>query len=102
MNKYECPKCSGKGHISAYANIAGGVCFACKGKGFKVQKSAPKVSQTYSFSFLWTDESSTNFRGGEFCRCFNKKARSIAAAERIAAQAMARNGSVAFKVEVAA
>jgi len=101
MNKYECPKCSGKGNITAYANIAGGVCFACGGKGYKLQKSAPKVSRTYSFLFLWEDQSDPNYRGGEFCRCFNKKARSLAAAERIAAQAMARNGSVAFKIEAA-
>lgn len=28
-----CGKCRGTGHISAYARIAGGQCFACSGRG---------------------------------------------------------------------
>lgn len=28
-----CGKCNGKGEIKAYSNIAGGICFACGGKG---------------------------------------------------------------------
>lgn len=99
MAKFECGKCSGRGHISAYAHVAGGACFACNGRGYKIQKSAPRPNPTFSFSFLWLDENAANFANGEFTRCFNKKARNAQAAERIAAQAMARNGSVDFKVE---
>ena len=101
MRKVECQKCSGRGHITAYAHIHGGVCFTCGGKGYKLQKSAPKVSPSYRFSFLWEDESDANYNNGDYTCCFTRKARNLADAERKASQAMARNGSVAYKVEAA-
>ena len=30
---FECPRCCGKGHIAAYSNVQGGVCFRCAGTG---------------------------------------------------------------------
>lgn len=44
MVKVECAKCGGKGKIKAFSGIAGGICFACDGKGHSFQKSAPKQS----------------------------------------------------------
>lgn len=99
MIKVECAKCGGKGHIPHYSNIAGGVCFSCQGRGYNLQKSEPKRSKTYTFFFCWEDPSATNYNGGDFCRCYNKKFRSFAAAERHAAQAMERNGSQDFWIE---
>lgn len=30
-----CSRCSGAGRIGAFSHVAGGVCFACGGSGFK-------------------------------------------------------------------
>lgn len=38
---------------------------------------------------------------GEFCKCFNKKARSYNAAVKIAEKAMKNNGAVEYKIEEA-
>ena len=40
----ECWKCSGRGYISAYAGIAGGICFSCEGHG----KRWRPVAKAYS------------------------------------------------------
>lgn len=99
MAKYECPKCSnGKGIINAFSHVLGGVCFKCKGTGFIEQKNKPTISKQYSFSFLWTDPNHCNYRNGDFCKCFIKKARSESAAIKIAEKAMKANGSVDFSV----
>ena len=37
-NTYKCPKCNGSGFLSHYSGIANGVCFSCKGNGFKFGK----------------------------------------------------------------
>lgn len=41
---FECPKCLGKGHIEAFAHIAGGECFQCGGEGrlaYRPKQAAP-------------------------------------------------------------
>ena len=43
---YKCPKCNGSGFLSCYANVAGGVCFSCKGAGVKPGK-APVPSKRF-------------------------------------------------------
>lgn len=102
MPKFECPKCNnGSGNIKAFSHVLGGVCFQCKGTGYIEQKRAPTKSKTYSFSFLWTDPNHVNFMDGEFCKCFNKKARSYNAAVKIAEKAMKNNGAVEYKIEEA-
>jgi len=102
MAKFNCIKCDGKGIIKAFSHVVGGTCFACNGTGKVEQKNAPKKSESYVFSFLWLDESRANYNNGEFCRCFVKKARSLKAAQKIAEQAMAKNGAQDFKIELAA
>lgn len=69
MIKVECIKCAGRGEISAFKGIAGGVCFSCNGAGFKLQKSEPKKSQRFG---LFVDGSPIFF----------KKARSQKEAEK--------------------
>lgn len=40
-----CPKCDGRGEIAAFRNVAGGLCFTCKGRGqVKARKTAPARS----------------------------------------------------------
>ena len=56
MYKVECPKCGGTGHLPMYAGIAGGVCFSCKGDGFKVYKTKPQPKQTWKISFHWPEK----------------------------------------------
>jgi DnaJ-class molecular chaperone len=48
MFKVVCAKCAGKGEIKAYIGIAGGICFSCNGRGFNIQKSAPKKSPKFT------------------------------------------------------
>lgn len=36
-----CPRCGGSGRLAQHSTVLGGVCFACKGSGFRVQKSRP-------------------------------------------------------------
>jgi hypothetical protein len=98
MVKVECGKCMGKGHITAFSHVQGGVCFSCGGTGYHLRKSTPKPSKKYSFSFLWTDPSDPNYQEGDYCLCFWKKARSLKEAESKAKKYMHINGSVAFKV----
>lgn len=45
---YPCPKCDGKGEISAFSSVLGGVCFCCGGSGRKRGK-APVKAQRWSF-----------------------------------------------------
>lgn len=42
MEKLICPKCNGKGNISAYSHVKSGVCFRCWGTGhdLRAEKSA--------------------------------------------------------------
>lgn len=99
MMKVECLKCGGNGYIRAYTGIAGGVCFSCGGKGYHMRKSAPNRMKTFKFSFLWEDENDLNYKNGDFCHCFNKKARNFAAAEKMAVVFMQNNGSQDYWVE---
>ena len=99
MIKVECAKCGGKGHIRAFSGIQGGVCFSCGGAGYKMQKAPSRKSKTYIFSFLWEDKTSPNYRDGDFCRCFRRKARSYDQAKKIAKEAMSRNGSIEYWIE---
>lgn len=50
MFKVECAKCAGKGEIRAYIGIAGGICFACNGKGHIIQKTAPTKTAKFAVS----------------------------------------------------
>jgi len=99
MIKVECGKCLGKGYIRAFSGIKGGICFSCAGHGFKMQKNPPRKSKEFSFSFLWTDPVDPNYRDGDFCQCFWKKARTLKAAEKMAAEYVAKNGSADYRVE---
>ena len=68
MHKVKCEKCGGRGEIPIYRGIAGGVCFSCCGKGYKMQKSKPHKKALVDYSRLpveqwpsmkvkdWTDE----------------------------------------------
>jgi hypothetical protein len=48
MIKVECPRClNGKGFISAFKHVQGGVCFKCKGQGFVTCKTKP--AQSFKF-----------------------------------------------------
>lgn len=38
-----CSRCAGTGRVERHANVKGGVCFACNGSGYRVQKSAPSA-----------------------------------------------------------
>ena len=38
VEKIRCTKCMGKGRITAYSHIIGGICFACNGKGYFTRK----------------------------------------------------------------
>ncbi len=50
--KVECARClGGKGHISAFNHIQGGVCFQCGGKGYVMRKAAPRQMFWYR---CWT------------------------------------------------
>lgn len=99
MIRVSCVKCDGSGYIKAFDHVVGGVCFSCSGKGYRMMKREPVPSKSYSFSFLWTDPESPNYKNGEFCRCFYKKAKSEKAAEKIAIKAMKNNGAADFKVQ---
>lgn len=97
--KVECSKCSGKGNISAFGHVLGGVCFSCNGVGYKVLKNKPRPSKSFVFFYLWNDPNDCNYMGGEYCRCYTRKFRNMAAAERHADVAVTRNGSVAYRIE---
>jgi hypothetical protein len=45
---YNCPKCEGNGEIRAFANVAGGICFKCCGKG-KLAGKAPARASLWAF-----------------------------------------------------
>ena len=97
--KFACPKCDGKKTINAFTHVQGGVCFHCGGAGYVMQKTAPKKSQEYEISFLWTDPADVNYMNGEFCNCGKISARSRSAAEKKAAERMSKNGAAAYKLQ---
>jgi len=39
---YPCTRCAGKGIITAFLGVWGGVCFKCEGRGTQENKPAPK------------------------------------------------------------
>lgn len=51
----DCPRCAGAGRVERHANVKGGVCFACNGSGYRVQKSRPAApAQRFGVSAcLW-------------------------------------------------
>ncbi len=72
----ECWKCSGRGYISAFAGIAGGICFSCEGHG----KRWRPVAKAYSIH-------------ARYARMGEKRAAAEAArAEREAAERAANGG----------
>ena len=52
MFKVECPRCTGgKGVISAFKHVKGGVCFQCNGLGYVMRKTKPIKMHWYN---CWT------------------------------------------------
>lgn len=45
MFRVDCGKCGGKGNLKMYNHIAGGTCFACKGKGYIEYKTDPAIKK---------------------------------------------------------
>lgn len=88
MIKVECAKCGGKGFIKAYANIDGGRCFSCAGKGFSLQKSAPKISPKFMIG--------AQKKGGEFVDqiCAIKAKNEAEALKKAVAQLARGNGYI--------
>ncbi len=99
MIKIECGKCLGRGFIRAYGHIKRGVCFQCAGHGYKLVKKKPVPPKQFKVHFLWLNEDSPNYRDGEFCHCWNMRARTKGAIEKKAKAALAKNGAVDFIVE---
>lgn len=97
-SSYSCVKCNGRGYISAFSNVQGGVCFSCKGTGVVIQKTKPTVSKRFILNFLWMDEAHPNYNNGEYTPCLTIKAASMSAANKKAEALMKKNGSVSFKV----
>lgn len=85
---YTCPKCNGFGRLSCYANVQGGVCFSCAGKGVKNGK-APTPSVRWAV--LGIDRTT-----GERSALYFKRAKSADAAINMACNTMA-GASSAFK-----
>lgn len=48
--KVVCGRCDGKGEIPAYRGVLGGICFACKGAGHRMQKNAQRISPRWVVS----------------------------------------------------
>lgn len=69
---YNCVRCAGKGRITAYANVLGGVCFKCNGSGR--QASKPRASAVLWAVFL------VNRETGQGDRIWNIRAKSSASA----------------------
>lgn len=44
----DCRRCSGRGHMSEYANVVGGRCFDCKGTGKQLTPAAAKAYAAYT------------------------------------------------------
>lgn len=91
-NTYECPRChGGKGVISAFKHVQGGVCFKCGGKGFVVGKpSAPQ--QCFIAMQKWDDPSDCNYNGGDFIVTFRFKARNQKDADKKLATKLGNSG----------
>lgn len=90
---YTCPKCSGSGHLSQYAGIAGGVCFSCQGRGFKYGR-APVPGTLYGISAIRRDD-------GVRIVVFHKKARTEAQALKKAIETLKRgNGYIPESAQI--
>ncbi len=94
MIKVECAKCGGKGNIRAFANVDGGRCFSCAGKGFTVQKAAPKIMPKFTIGAMTKD--------GEFIgRIFAIKAKNEDAAIKKAIEQLSRgNGYIPTTAQI--
>jgi hypothetical protein len=88
MIKVECAKCGGKGNIRAFSNVDGGRCFSCAGKGFNLQKNAPKISPKFAIGAMGKD--------GEFCEvvCFIKAKNEAEAVKKAIIQLSKGNGYI--------
>lgn len=71
-NTMDCPRCEGKGEISAFKNVLGGVCFKCHGAG-KVKASAYKKGFKFAVFML-------NRETGKMDRGYNVTAQNSAQA----------------------
>lgn len=72
IKTYPCSRCSGNGTISAYANVLGGVCFKCGGKGTQAARPVPP---SINWVVLGTDRNS-----GERVHAYNVRAQTAAKA----------------------
>ena len=95
MVKVDCLKCSGTGNIQVFSHVAGGVCFACEGAGFKTYKTKPVAKRTFAVSFQYGTVNAPT----AFVHCWNINSRNKKSVERKAAAAIATNGAIAWKVE---
>lgn len=78
---YECPRChGGKGIISAFSHVKGGVCFKCSGKGY-IQGKPSAPTQWFVAMQRWDDPADCNYNNGQFIRTFRFKAKNQTAAD---------------------
>lgn len=72
MTTFPCSRCAGKGTIQAFANVLGGVCFKCRGKGTQATRpAAPSIN----WCVLGTDRIT-----GEHVHAYNVRAKTAAQA----------------------
>lgn len=83
---YKCTRCEGKGRISGFGHVQGGVCFKCAGKG--TQATKPAIKSVLFAVFLMNRET------GQPERIYNMKARSSAAAISAAFNTYERASSI--------
>ena len=50
MKTMSCPRCEGKGYISAFNHVAAGTCFRCKGAKVVAFRAAPKTKPAPALS----------------------------------------------------
>lgn len=96
MITIDCPRCGGKGEIPAFRGILGGVCFACKGSGKKVCKTAPKPKLRWPISAIRKETG--ELIGPIFCVCDVKNAEK--AKEKAIKQLRGGNGYIPESVVV--
>lgn len=80
--KITCTKCFGKGHISAFSHVQGGVCFSCGGKGYRMVSKSHKPSILFAIEVTCVSSDGCSLEPGQRGIVTNVKARTAAEALR--------------------
>lgn len=80
--KITCTKCFGKGRISAFSHVQGGVCFDCGGKGHRMVAANHKPSILFSIEVTCVRAEGCTLQPGQRGIVFGQKARTAAEALR--------------------